>query len=575
MRGIHFLLTLMCCMVCWFFLPAMSSAQQRHAANEVDALLPSSGFGMRLRPAPHHSEAVREPVIIKSAASNEATMIRRSSGELVTFFINRPGDADKMMFISSHDDGISWSAPAVAFDLPGQAYYANQVLEDDHGALHVVFHIFSSGSNGYRGRHLDLWHTQKQPDTDWEKPKKIYDGYVGSMRGFIQLANGRLLLAFARAMPAREQKPAAGETDYGWNETIACYSDDYGDTWELSPGTVNIEVDPTNITRYGGVEPAIIQLTDGRIWMLVRTNKGHLYESFSSDGGSTWSQPEPTAFISSDSPATLLRLRDGRLVVLWSANQRYDDQRSYANGGREVLHAAISSDDGKTWKGFREVLVSPVSSAEKGDRGTAYPSAVENSDGKVVFVSGQAEERALVMFDPDWLADRTARDDFQNGLVQWTFFGVNAGFSLDKLKSGKKKVLSMQTPASAGHAAVWNFPAAESGRITLHFYTMDANPGIELALTDHFSVSHDTLASKHAVVRFSLPESKISGSGKLKVEITWNNQRGDAHIKVNGKPAGTTAFSRNAEYGLNYLRVGHASTTPGGYYLASVKFEAK
>lgn len=574
MKGIHFL-AIICGTACGFLLPAMSSAQLPHGASEVEASLPSSGFGMRLRPAPHHSKAVREPAIVKSAASNEATMIRRSSGELVIFFINRPGDANKMMVIRSHDDGISWSEPAVAFDLPGQAYYANQVLEDDQGTLHVVFHLFSSGANGYRGRHLDLWHTQKRLDADWEKPKKIYDGYVGSMRGFIQLSNGRLLLAFARAMPAREQKPAPGAADYGWNETIACYSDDHGDTWELSPGTVNIEVDPTNITRYGGVEPAIIQLTDGRVWMLVRTNKGQLYESFSGDGGSTWSQPQPTPFISSDSPATLLRLGDGRLVILWSANQRYDDQRSYANGGREVLHAAISSDDGKTWKGFREVLVSPVSSAEKGDRGTAYPSAVENSGGKVVFVSGQAEERAIVMFDPDWLADRAAGDDFRKGFVQWTFFGIDAGFSLDMPARGKKKALCVQPQASAGHAAVWNFPAAESGQLTLHFYTTDANPGIELALTDHFSVSHDTLAAKHAVVRFSLPESKISGSGKLKVEITWDNQRGDAHIKVNGKPAGTAAFSRITDFGLNYLRVGKASTAPGGYYLTSVKFEAK
>src|SRR5690606_7763674 len=155
----------------------------------------------------------------------------------------------------------------------------------------------------------------------------------------------------------------------------------------------------------------------------------------------------------------------------------------------------ISSDDGKTWSGFREVLVSPVSSAEKGDRGTAYPSAVENSDGKVVFVSGQAEERAIVMFDPDWLADRTAGDDFRKGFVQWTFFGIDAGFSLDMPARGKKKALCVQPQASAGHAAVWNFPAAESGQLTLHFYTTDANPGIELALTDHFSVSHDTLAA--------------------------------------------------------------------------------
>src|SRR5690606_35498343 len=59
----------------------------------------------------------------------------------------------------------------------------------------------------------------------------------------------------------------------------------------------------------------------------------------------------------------------------------------------------------KTWKGFREVInvYCATSSQEKGDRGTAYPSATETSDGNIVLVSGQGESRSIVLFDPDWL----------------------------------------------------------------------------------------------------------------------------------------------------------------------------
>jgi hypothetical protein len=47
---------------------------------------------------------------------------------------------------------------------------------------------------GYRGRHLDLWYTNKKPGEKWTEPKMIFNGYVGSVRVFIQLKNGRLVI---------------------------------------------------------------------------------------------------------------------------------------------------------------------------------------------------------------------------------------------------------------------------------------------------------------------------------------------------------------------------------------------
>ena len=52
-------------------------------------------------------------------------------------------------------------------------------------------------------------------------------------------------------------------------------------------------------------------LPDGRIWMLIRTQTGYLYELFSDDG-SRWTVPQPTPFVSSSSPAAVLTLADGR-----------------------------------------------------------------------------------------------------------------------------------------------------------------------------------------------------------------------------------------------------------------------
>jgi hypothetical protein len=535
-------------------------------------------FGMRMRERKPGGN-VFAPTFIEESPGNEATMVRWRDETLKIFYINRPGSADKLMSKASLDNGLSWKARRVEFDLPGEAYYANQVLLGKDQELHCVFHIFDRGANGYRNRHLNLWYSKTENNQQkWTEPQEIYDGYVGSIRGFIQLENGRLIMAFAKAVPEREQRPQSG-VDYGWNEIISLHSDDNGATWERSDNALTIAVDGSKTTRYGAVEPSIIELRDGRIWMLIRTTKGYLYESYSDDSGDSWHQPQRTHFISSDSPADLLRLSDNRLILLWSANQRWDDERSYAMGGREVLHGAISSDDGKTWKGFREVLTAPVGNgAVRGDRGTACPSADETAGKKVAFVSGQGEAKSIVLFHPDWLEELSAQDDFSEGLVQWTLYDADSLTRLIPLRD--KNVLHIRKSAIRKHAdteAVWNFPMLPKGELTAEIEMKKGHKGISLALTDHFSISGDTLASRNAVVHFALGENinRIArkSRNRLSVRITWDTEKKKASLFLNDTLFSEQEFARQPVFGLNYLRVGISGKEEdlSGFYLHSVK----
>ncbi|HUZ61095.1 MAG TPA: sialidase family protein [Hanamia sp.] len=531
----------------------------------------SCSFGMRLRKVPEVKDEVGAPVVLERSPANESTILRLPDGTLKIFFINRPGQADKMMSVSSLDNGFSWGKPQVEFTLPGIAYHANTVLLDDHGNVHCVFHIFGKGDKGYRGRQLNLWYCHTiHHGKDWSQSREIYNGYVGSVRGFIELKNKRLLLAFARAVPSREEKLDGMATiDYGWNDIISLYSDDNGATWQRSVNTIKVAVDSRKKSRYGGIEPAILQLTDGKVWMLIRTNKGYLYQSFSKDGGRNWQSPTPTRFISSDSPASLLRLSDNRILVFWCSDQRHDDPGSYANGGREVLHAAITGDEGRTWKGFREVLISNFpSGAVKGDHGTAYPSATGTVEGKVVLVSGQGLSGAIVMFDPDWLEEDTAFDDFSGGLVQWTFFGEDST-AVPKSEAGNRhQALQIRKPTEG----VWNFPMTPKGKLILEITMNPGNKkGVSLALTDHFSISADRKASRVAPVCFTLGQIKDTTS--LNVEIRWDNSGEKASLYCNGKLRKEMIFQRKAPFGFNYLR----ASVPGkddsreGYLIRSVK----
>jgi hypothetical protein len=531
------------------------------AAGCASSLLaqPDAAFGMRLRPTPGTVKAIHEPAIIREAPTNEACLIARRDGTLEIYSITKPA-SDSVSVIRSRDGGLAWSEPRVAFPLPGKAYYAVQVLEATDGALHAVTHILGEGPGGYRGRLYEIYYAKKTAaESAWSTPQRIVPGYIGSIRGFIQLSrSGRLVLAVARAIPEREKPPATGP-DFGWHNTFVYFSDDQGATWQQSPDQLTLELKTANATRYGAIEPALLELRDGRVWVLVRDRGGRLWQSFSIDG-ERWPALERSPFISSDSPAALLRLRDGKIVVFINACQNWSDPRSYAMGGREVLHAAISADEGKSWRGFREILHEPTV-ATRGDRGTAYASAAENTAGKIVVVSGQGEgKRAILAFDPRWLEATEARDDLAAGPCGWTHYG-GEGLRVEPIAGGARAV-TIPVPASRLGGASWNFPLADAGELKLRVQISASATGARLCLNDHFTRVDDHAAAAHTV--FNYDAATLADARWHDVTFRWNNAQsgGELRIEIDGKPAGQIKAQRPAQFGVNTLRV--ESRTTGG-----------
>jgi hypothetical protein len=521
-------------------------------------------FGMQLRPAPRDLGSVWAPTIVREAPTNEASIVARRDGTLELYAITKP-ESDSVSVLRSRDGGLTWSEPALAFRLPGRAYYALVVLEAADGALHAVYHILGDGPGGYRGRLYEVYHTRRPAGAAaWSEPRKVVPGYVGSINGFIQLSvSGRLVLAVARAVPAREQPPASGP-DRGWNDTFVYLSDDQGATWRQSPDELSLVLGAPNVTRYGAIEPALLELRDGRIWMLVRDRGGRLWQSFSRDGD-RWSELERTGFISSDSPADLLRLRDGRIVLLTNPCQNWTDPRSYAMGGREVLQAAISGDDGRTWRGFREIL-QETNIVSGGDRGTSYASLTENTAGKVVVVSGQGEgKRAVLMFDPGWLEESGANNELSLGPVEWTQYGDD-GLRVESLPDGRVAVgIPQKSTGLCG--ASWNLPLAAAGEIRARIEVPAEVRELRLVLNDHFTRIDDGKAAAQAVYSVSL-DAPVAGAAPRwrELRLRWADatRRGELMLEVDGRPAGTFAAQRPAQFGVNYLRVEFRSTADQG-----------
>jgi hypothetical protein len=136
-------------------------------------------------------------------------------------------------------------------------------------------------------------------------------------------------------------------------------SGDGGLTWE--PGNA-LDIGGAG-DHDGALEPCVIELRDGRLWMLIRTTRGFFWESFSADGGRTWSPAQPGPIDSTSAPAHVARLADGSLAMAWNR----------AEGGRRLLHLALSQDDGKTW--------TPSFVAVRGS--ATYPFILEPSPGEL------------------------------------------------------------------------------------------------------------------------------------------------------------------------------------------------
>lgn len=110
-------------------------------------------------------------------------------------------------------------------------------------------------------------------------------------------------------------------------------SEDGGNNWRIS-GKIGFK---------GGcfVEPAIVQLSDGCLVMLMRRNRETwLYESRSYDLGETWTEIKQTDIPSAVVKVDLTRDSNGRIYLLNSPNHERK---------RSPLSLWISDDDMKTW----------------------------------------------------------------------------------------------------------------------------------------------------------------------------------------------------------------------------------
>jgi len=161
---------------------------------------------------------------------------------------------------------------------------------------------------------------------------------------------------------------------------LVILSDDQGETWKLGPDGIRIPIGPFR-GHPGAIEPVLVELRDGRVWMIFRSQYGAFYQTFSSDGGNSWEPTSPTTIKAANAPAGILRLADGRLLLPWNDWGNYPCGRILRRG-RQYLHVAISGDDGKTWSPSR--LIAGPSTPDPENAQMRYPFLCQTGDGSVL-----------------------------------------------------------------------------------------------------------------------------------------------------------------------------------------------
>ncbi|MDT0677180.1 sialidase family protein [Autumnicola musiva] len=340
-------------------------------------------FNSKKDQSEHQNGIVLEEFVYKTAdfpQSHSATLLELEDGELLCAFFGgtRERDPDVEIRLSRKNPDGTWTAPVSIADgvqsegdrLPTW----NPVLyQNSEGKIMLFYKVGPSPSEwwGMMKTSTDGGHT-------WSQAKRLRDNVIGPVKNKpIEIGNGIIL-------------SGSSTEDNGWQVHIE-RSTDGGETWDLI-GPIN------DAEEMGAIQPTLLKHSDGRIQMLCRTRTEieHIAQSWSNDGGLTWSEMSVTDLPNNNSGIDAVTLKDGRQLIVYNHSTR--KQPGMGHKGRGVLNVSISQ-DGKNWEA---ALV--LDYLDESGKQFSYPAVIQTSDGLVHIAYTWHRKRIKhVVIDPEKL----------------------------------------------------------------------------------------------------------------------------------------------------------------------------
>lgn len=235
------------------------------------------------------------------------------------------------------------------------------------------------------GPHPSNWWGMLMRSSDngltWSNPEHLPDGFIGPVKNKpVLLENGTLIC------------PTSTEGDEGWRVHMEMTSD-FGKTWTKTGPINDGKSQHFNGFVLKAIQPSVLTHSDGKLQVLCRSRNRAIVESWSKDGGKTWSKMDTTNLPNNNSGTDAVTLADGRQLLVY--NHVLPEGTKF-KGLRTPLNVAIS-DDGVNWSAAAILEDSPISQY-------SYPAVIQTSDGMVHFVYTWRRKRIKhVVIDPSKL----------------------------------------------------------------------------------------------------------------------------------------------------------------------------
>lgn len=288
----------------------------------------------------------------------------------------------------SYDNGETYTKPAPIIDTPLDDRDAGICPFGERG---VIVTSFNNSANFQRDYNTDSEYVQRYLDTITEEDEEKYLGAIFRISYDYGMTFGDILHS-----PVTSPH---GPTELS-DGTVMWVGNNFRD-YESGLEAVKLHTDTGEAEYVGKIttdeeglilaEAHLLELPDGKLICHARGEGGDrftVYQSFSEDGGKTWTKPERLLDETGGAPPHLILHSSGALICTYG-------RRKYPFG----IMAMISTDYGKTWEKDLRLYESKLDEDDLG-----YPSTIELSDGTLltVFYAPAAEDRHCEVFQIKW-----------------------------------------------------------------------------------------------------------------------------------------------------------------------------
>ncbi|MBC8372456.1 MAG: exo-alpha-sialidase, partial [Planctomycetes bacterium] len=295
---------------------------------------------------------VIEPATAQTPRSDTASVAELSDGRLMVVYHKyqrgkHSGHDHGVCAIwskISSDGGVSWKQSRMLVDVTegDMNVQAPALLRLKSGKLILIClraHKSGGSSTMCVLASTDDGKTFSALDPVWKRSKgQLLQGGASSL---VELKSGRLVLPFH------------GGSGNQWKQKNSAWcflSDDSGKTWQRSTGI--------DLPKRGAMEASVAQLANDTLLTSLRTQLGGPYLARSIDEGKTWSKAVFSGLEGGESCTCLRRIPGSKDIVLFWNNSKFNKTHHHF-GDRTPLTAAISSDNGKTWRTIGNIADDP------------------------------------------------------------------------------------------------------------------------------------------------------------------------------------------------------------------------